>query len=204
MKIQKKTSYLGDCFLRYKRKTSGFTLIELLVVISIIGLLSSVVYASLGSAKAKARDARRIADLNNIKTALILYYDKYNHYPKVPYAYSYGAAWYGATGNTGDTATTLHQALSEFIELPLPTSSGYNYYYDSNSGDNYQTYGLMTNGFESPGNASLRINDGGYSPSWYELGEQPSYCKNKYAGQLNPAPSWWTTTAIVTVCNGGN
>jgi prepilin-type N-terminal cleavage/methylation domain-containing protein len=40
-----------------KKKNSGFTLVELLVVISIIGLLSSVVYSSLQSSKLKAKDA---------------------------------------------------------------------------------------------------------------------------------------------------
>lgn len=60
---------------------SGFTLIELLVVISIIGLLASVVMASLNSARAKGRDAKRKADFSQIVRALELYYDTYNAYP---------------------------------------------------------------------------------------------------------------------------
>lgn len=63
----------------YKRN-KGFTLIELLVVISIIGLLSSVVLASLNTARASARDARRKADLRQIATALEFYYDKFGTY----------------------------------------------------------------------------------------------------------------------------
>lgn len=73
------------------KKTSGFTLIELLVVISIIGVLASVVLASLNSARIKARDVRRIADLNQIQLALNLYYDANNAYPSV-------AAWVTSVG----------------------------------------------------------------------------------------------------------
>ncbi|HXK37918.1 MAG TPA: type II secretion system protein [Candidatus Paceibacterota bacterium] len=53
----------------------GFTLIELLVVIAIIALLSSVVLAALSSARAKARDARRISDIRQIQRAVDLYAD---------------------------------------------------------------------------------------------------------------------------------
>lgn len=63
------------------RKTKGFTLIELLVVIAIIGILASVVLASLNSARAKARDAKRVADMHNFRLALELYHTTYGEYP---------------------------------------------------------------------------------------------------------------------------
>ncbi|MDP3769823.1 MAG: type II secretion system protein [Candidatus Sungbacteria bacterium] len=58
-----------------KKSTSGFTLIELLVVIAIIGVLASVVLASLNTARRKSRDARRIADIKQIQLALELFFD---------------------------------------------------------------------------------------------------------------------------------
>ncbi len=59
----------------------GFTLIELLVVIAIIGILSSVVLASLNSARKKGRDARRVADVKQLQLALELFYDANGAYP---------------------------------------------------------------------------------------------------------------------------
>lgn len=59
----------------------GFTLIELLVVIAIIGILSSVVLASLNSARSKGRDASRVTDIKQMQLAMELYYDSCGEYP---------------------------------------------------------------------------------------------------------------------------
>ncbi len=63
------------------KRNKGFTLIELLVVIAIIGILSSVVLASLNSARIKGNDAAIKSNLSNMRAQAAMYYDtnsKYN------------------------------------------------------------------------------------------------------------------------------
>ncbi len=97
----------------------GFTLIELLVVIAIIGILSSVVLASLNTARGKGADAAAKSNLNNIRAQAEIVYDNTNSYATVCIGTSdanvikgiaaaasvEGLTWAG-TGTTPGTNTT--------------------------------------------------------------------------------------------------
>ncbi|MBK5215801.1 MAG: type II secretion system protein, partial [Candidatus Pacebacteria bacterium] len=67
----------------YFSNQSGFTLIELLVVIAIIGILSSVVLASLNSARKKGQIAATKSNLKNIIPQAELTYDVPGNYSTV-------------------------------------------------------------------------------------------------------------------------
>ena len=58
----------------------GFTLIELLVVVAIIGILASVVLASLNSARSKGNDAKIKSQLANIRAAAEIYAIEHDGY----------------------------------------------------------------------------------------------------------------------------
>ena len=64
-------------------RSRGFTLIELLVVIAIIGILASVVLASLNSARSKGSDAAIKSNLNNARAQAELFYDTNGNYTNV-------------------------------------------------------------------------------------------------------------------------
>ncbi len=66
---------------KYNYTNKGFTLIELLVVIAIISLLSSVIFASVTIARAKGNDARKLVEVNQVKSALQTYYLDHNAMP---------------------------------------------------------------------------------------------------------------------------
>lgn len=68
-------------FLRTRIKKEGFTLLELLIIIAIIGILTTVITSAVQTAKASARDVRRLSDMRNIQTGLQLYFDKQREFP---------------------------------------------------------------------------------------------------------------------------
>lgn len=106
-----------------KKYTGGFTLIELLVVISIIGILSSVILASLNSAREKARDTAILSDVKQMQLALELYNDKYQEYPPhTPLNACCGyLPGYYTNIEGSNTDNVFKNALNEFLQtLPTP------------------------------------------------------------------------------------
>ncbi len=115
-----------------KKVNKGFTLIELLVVIAIIGLLSSVTLASLNSARAKARDARRQGDAYQLRTALSAYFNDYGYFPLCgPYEGTAPNGGFTTRSNDINWDSCLGTKLKPYIpEVPKdPSGSSYYYYY---------------------------------------------------------------------------
>lgn len=97
--------------MNYKK---GFTLIELLVVIAIIGILSSVVLASLNTAREKGADAATKSNLSGMRAQAELYYDgNTNGYTSVCSSTSGIQKQYGAaTTSAGTTDAACESGTS--------------------------------------------------------------------------------------------
>ena len=105
----------------------GFTLIELLVVIAIIGLLSTLAVVALGSAREKARDSKRLADLKQVQTALELHYTDQGAYPISATAGVLGSTNFAClNGEDGFTTTGCTEPYMGLVPVD-PGSNSYSY-----------------------------------------------------------------------------
>ena len=92
-------------------RTKGFTLIELLAVIAIIGILSSIVLASLNTARGKGNDAKVKAQLSGLRASAEIFYD--NQAPNS----------YGITASTCTTASSMFvNAASGMLQYTTQTN----------------------------------------------------------------------------------
>lgn len=137
-----------------KIHTKAFTLVEMMVVVSIIGILSAIVYANFGSARAAARDDVRKAALKETQLALELYKAQYGSYP--PAGCSAGAGVWVGVGPAGGNFSSA-QSCTNFIPglapdfigvLPVDpyreNEAGIGFFYQSDGA----SYKLINNGVE--------------------------------------------------------
>jgi prepilin-type N-terminal cleavage/methylation domain-containing protein len=110
--------YRMNIFLFSKQpRQAGFTLIELLVAIAIIGILAAVLVVNLVGARDRARDASRKEGLNQLKSALRLYYNDTQYYPDSTTSkidVGNGALAEGVAFTSDDASTMYMKALPEY------------------------------------------------------------------------------------------
>ena len=97
-----------------------------MVVISIIAILSSILYANFGNARGSGRDAKRQSDVRNLQTAIELYKKEFGRYPVA------GCVSAGSIASESSCTTYIVGLAPAFISaLPrdpqIGTAAGYSY-----------------------------------------------------------------------------
>jgi len=155
----------------------GFTLIELVVVVSILAILSGVMVPRVTNHMKSSRDARRLADIKTLRTAVEQYYMDRGEYPAANTNSSFGG-W--DVSNDGNFIEALKQeGYLEGKNLDPVNDSTYHYrYYVYNEGAYGCTgkgpfYVLGVKNFES--HAFARRNKGFFKCSGRNWSEEFAY-----------------------------
>jgi type IV pilus assembly protein PilE len=130
---------------RYNR---GFTLIELLVVIAIIGLLASIILASLSAAREKGREAAIISEMEQLQTLAEENANDYNSYTNLQPGYWVSQST-GITTCTSSSMPVTGTYAAQFLSVCtaiMANESGRTdgaYFYAGNNTGNPQKYSFM-------------------------------------------------------------
>jgi len=149
-------------------KKKAFTLVELLVVIAIIGLLATLSVLSLNNARAKARDAKRVADVKQMMTALELYFNDNQQYTSSLVPGGQIASGTTVYMNVVPTPPTPPIAVTQYTYTPINDNASYTleYFLEGNvgsipAGSHIATFFRPSAAVPSvPGNRSCRC------PAW--------------------------------------
>lgn len=115
-----------------KKNKNGFTLIELLVAMTVMAVLIAISLVSYQGAKKAARDGKRKADLEQIRSALEIYRTDCKTYPANA-EISWGTPFEG-TKTSPETSCLTTDIYME--EIPADPGSN-NYYYNRGSPNSY-------------------------------------------------------------------
>jgi prepilin-type N-terminal cleavage/methylation domain-containing protein len=164
-------------FLKIKNQNRGFTLIELLVVISIIAILAAIILINLSAGRAKARDARRMSDLDSLSKAVEMYQDEKQSYPvNTTSGGITSATWTTSNFGTGATWDALiWQGITPAMPKdPKNVAPSVYYYRTDTNGTVYELNAVLEK------NCNAMVNDGGddnaancAASARYEIGNDP-------------------------------
>lgn len=97
----------GIISLSIRNKNKAFTLVELIIVVTIIAILATIAFLTLGQYPWEARDVKRLSDKNNIEKALEIYKAQKWYYPAFDTYEGKQVFWTGTMEKLNGEITTL-------------------------------------------------------------------------------------------------
>ncbi|OGH60460.1 MAG: hypothetical protein A2848_03240 [Candidatus Magasanikbacteria bacterium RIFCSPHIGHO2_01_FULL_50_8] len=111
--------------MKSRHTPNGFTILELLIVLAAVGLLVLLGSILLGTARERARDAKRLSDLDITRRSLEEYFHNNNRYPQAPTPVQLGSATHsvmcsGTPTGFADTRSACGNSSVYLDPIPLP------------------------------------------------------------------------------------